>query len=270
MIKVATYNIQFSLHPDQIIENILMIASNGVSVICLQEVVVYNEHSNIIDAVLRKLGSNWQAIYHLGKSRDVLSAGNCILWNTKVLELIKNKNISLPYSKTLSLHEKVFSWLAGGITVPFMRRVVVGYFTYKNKTLRITNLHLDHNGGSENRHNQLKYLIGKLQQDKKIKYDIICGDFNNFDLFNKKEIEVYKNILCDYDDATINIDWSGDLNLIDTTAGLKLLQILIKFFDIHLRKKLDFIWVRNIKFTPSKKMSVKGSDHLPIISSLTI
>ena len=248
-----------------------MMVKNGVSIVCLQEVICYKQENNIITTLLQKLGEDWKAICHLGKEQNVLGMGNCILWNTRVLNITKKQDVLLPYSKKLSLHEKAFSWLAGGTVIPFRRRAIIGYFMYKNQRLRVTNVHLDHNGGKKNRCRQLNYLINILQQESNNTSDIICGDFNNFDLLgNNNELKEYIHILHDYEDTTTKIDWSADLYLIDTTAGNKFLQILIKNLHIHLRKKLDFIWVKNVTFSGSEKMLLPGSDHLPVVTSLLI
>src|SRR5690554_2260376 len=131
MLKIATYNIQFSLHPDSIERNLVKIANEGVSIICLQEVVVYNKDSNIISRILNRLGSNWEAKCHLGEGSDLLSMGTCILWNNKLVKNIDIKKIILPFSENLRFPEKVFSILAGGVSTPFLRRAISAEFEFK-------------------------------------------------------------------------------------------------------------------------------------------
>ncbi len=272
MLKIATYNIQFSLHPHQLQQNILALKKQGIAIICLQEVTVTANQPSIIELLLAKLGPDWQAIWHLGKDKNVQGMGNCILWNNRVLKLLKHSNVLLPYSNKFTQLEKVLSWLAGGVTTPIQRRSVIGYFRYKNKTVRLTNVHLDHNGGSKNRYHQLKFLMTRLQQmqlRKKPDFDIICGDFNILDpLKNRKEIKLYQQLLADYQDATATIAWTADLYHIDSTLGSTWLQVLIQRCHIHVRKKLDFIWVKNTQFAHSQVLKMPGSDHLPIITSL--
>lgn len=271
MIKLATYNIQFSLHQEQIQQNVMAMVKDGVALICLQEVVIHRQKDNIVTTLLQKLGHGWRAACHVGTEQTLLGMGNCILWDSKVLKLTRKQNLLLPYSEKLALHEKIFSWLAGGITVPFKRRVIVGYFKYKNKKLRVTNVHLDHNGGIKNRTSQLKYLLNALDQSDNSLSDIICGDFNNFNLRGQNdELESYHKILHEYQDATATIVWSADLHAIDTSTGSRFFQIFIQGLGIHLKRKLDFIWVKNLSFAQSHKMIVPGSDHLPLVTSLFI
>ena len=125
-IKLATYNIQFSKHPQEIIENIVEMDHMGVSVFCLQEVVMISNEPFIIDRLLKNLGSNWKTIHHLGKEKSELGMGNCIIYNSKVLNLIKAEREILPKSKSLALHEKIFSWIVAGITSTFQRRIIIG------------------------------------------------------------------------------------------------------------------------------------------------
>ncbi len=270
MLKIATYNIQFSVNSQQIINTLKMLAKDGVSVFCLQEVVP-NFQDNIVDKILDGLGSNWQAIYHLGDDQGFLNMGNCIIWNKRKLKLTKSNKVTLPYSGNLLLHEKIFSLLAGGITKPFKRRVITGYFTYRKKSIRITNIHLDHNGGLKNRKKQLQFLIEKLNSDEAFFYDIICGDFNNLNLWkNDREILAHQEILTGYVEATSNILWTADLNYIDTSSGVKSLQRLIVLFDIHLKRKLDYVWTSNIRNISSETILANGSDHLPVVVQLEI
>ena len=112
------------------------------------------------------------------------------------------------------------------------------------------NIHLDHSGGMSNRLKQLKHFMKLLSESRSIRREIICGDFNCFDLLkNGKEERIYQELLgSSFVDATSNIGWTADLNDIDTSMGSENFQKMIKLFKIHLRKKLDYVWLKNIKF----------------------
>lgn len=270
---IATYNIQFSQHPKEIEKNILTMVSMGTSVFCLQEVVFDSDKTFIIGVLLKKLGNNWKAIYNLGNKKSILGMGNCIIWNTKILNLEKEQKEFLPKCKSLKINERIFSLIVAGITAPFQRRVIIGYFKFNNVIIRISNIHLDHNGGLENRKKQLLYLINILKKNKSINHEIICGDFNSLDLLNNgKEIIMQRKILGDYFiDVSKDSGWTADLYNIDIiNSGMKLIKLLIKYLHLHIRRKLDYIWVKNITSFGCKKLILKGSDHNPLIAYLDI
>lgn len=268
---LVTYNIQFSYHTEEIKKNILKMALMGASIFCLQEVVCNSDQTFIVNILLEKLGSDWKAIHNLGAENSKLEMGNCIIWNTKVLKLEKEQKEFLPKHKALVVHEKIFSWIVGGITVPFQRRVIVGYFKFNNISIRITNIHLDQNGGLKNRKIQLKYLANTLRKNS-YTHEIICGDFNSFDLLKTgKEARMHAEILSkDFVDVSKDSGWTADLNDIDLDKGNTVFKFLIKNMRIHIRRKLDYIWAKNITSLKCEKLLLKGSDHKPLISCLEI
>lgn len=268
----VTYNIQFSQHPEKIKENILKMAKMGTSVFCLQEVVCNYDKNFIVNVLLKKLGRDWDAIYNLGKEKSELGMGNCIIWNNKVLSLERKQKEFLPNSRVLAIHEKFFSWIVGGVTTPFQRRIIIGYFKLNNTFIRISNIHLDHNGGIKNRKKQLLYLINVLNKNKSVKHEIICGDFNSFDLLkNGREVIMQKEILGNqFIDISKNSGWTADLNNIDIKNGGTFFKFLIKSMHLHIRRKLDYIWVKNIVNYSCTKLLLKGSDHNPLIAYLDI
>jgi endonuclease/exonuclease/phosphatase family metal-dependent hydrolase len=269
---VATYNIQSSLHPSQITKNILKMARKGVTVFCLQELVAYRDRPFIGDLLLKKLGKDWQAVYHLGQARSLLGMGNGIIWHTKTLTLKDHQKVLLPPSPPLAIHEKAFVWLAAGLTAPLRRRALIGRFRFNGKLVRITNLHLDFNGGTVQRVKQLKYLKNLLAHDNKNAREIICGDFNCLDLLNiGAEHRIYHQVLGDqYQDASERVGWTGDLNKIDSSQGMKLFARLIKIFRLQVRRKIDYVWVKNVTVEECYKLAWSGSDHYPVLASLRI
>ncbi|MEX2007600.1 MAG: hypothetical protein WD992_02390 [Candidatus Levyibacteriota bacterium] len=268
---VATYNLQFSLHLEEVKDNILSMVGMGVNLFCLQEVINKTGKVSVIELLLNELGSNWRAVCNLGTKKTILGMGNCIIWNTNVLTLKKEQKEFLPIYNRLGIHEKIFSWFAGGTTAPFQRRVIIGQFKLNEAEIRITNLHLDQNGGLMNRRKQLLYLMNILRKNKFSK-EIICGDFNSFDLLKKgKEAKMQKNILGNnFIDASRKSGWTADLNDIYFEKGSRFLTFLIKNMRVHVRRKLDYIWIKNIKCLRCDKLLLNGSDHNPIIVYLEV
>lgn len=272
ILKLVSYNIQFSKHTEQIKENVIEMASLGAAIFCLQEVTQDREKDFIIDILLKELGDNWKAIYALGKEKSPLGMGNCIIWNTKVVKLTKERVILLPKHERLAIHERVFSQIAGGITVPFQRRVIIGLFTINNVEFRLSNVHLDHSGGIQNRKKQLMYLMDVLRNGAPVAHEIICGDFNNFDLLkNGYESKMHKEVIGkDFNDSSRDIDWTADLNNIDIKNGGVFFKSLIKGLNFHIRRKLDYVWVHNIKSLRCEKLPLEGSDHYPLFAELSV
>src|SRR5690606_8351980 len=111
----------------------------------------------------------------------------------------------LPFSEKLKFPEKVFSILAGGVDSPFLRRIISVEFKLKRKKFRVTNVHLDHNGGRNNRKKQLLHLVNKLDNNREFDFEIICGDFNNLDTSKDNfENQMIESILVGFTEATRN------------------------------------------------------------------
>ena len=271
-LTIASYNIQFSLHPESLVENINIIVKNGADIICLQEVIKKPNEIFIIDQIVDNLGKDWHYDHHLEESLSVLGMGNCILWNSKRIKLEHISKITLPTSGSLAIHERIFSYLAGGISKPFKRRVLLGYFCMNSTKFTVANIHLDHNGGINNRKQQLSYLMQSQFKNSPKSIDVIAGDFNNFDLLKSgKEKRIYSNILGNnFIDATANIDSTADFNKMKFYFATNFLGWVVKRLDFHIKRKLDYIWVKNATILESKKLNLNGSDHLPILVKLII
>ncbi len=198
--------------------------------------------------------------------------GNSIIWNSKVISLLKKEKLLLPKSKSLNLPEKIFSWFAGGITATFQRRSLIAEFSLDKTKFRITNLHLDHNGGISNRNKQLTFLMDHLNNLKPTSHEIICGDFNSFDLLrNGKEKLMHDEVLGgDFIDASKDSGWTANLNDIEIHYGKAILRFILKKFHLDIRRKLDYIWIKNLDLIQCKKFQLKGSDHLPLVATLIL
>jgi endonuclease/exonuclease/phosphatase family metal-dependent hydrolase len=271
MLKIVSYNILFSKNTDKIIQTILEFADKGATAFCLQEVVLIDDKAFIIDILLGKLGHNWKAIYNVGRGDVYQNHGTCILWNTRILQYRSHKAYFLPKLQALALHENIFTLLAGHRPKPMLRRSISGVFRYKNRDIKITSLHLDHVGGLMHRNKQLRYLMHQKNEEK-VKYEIYCGDFNSFDLLRtgaEKKLLI-ESFGPDFEEASDKIKWTADLYNTESLGRQTIFLKLIKIFHLHLRRKLDYIWVKNFKVLKTHAINVKGSDHLPIIATLKI
>lgn len=269
-LKIATYNLQFSLDSRQIVHNIHLMAENEIVVFCLQEVLRLPNKTFILDLILKDLGANWKVVYHIGEEKSRLGIGTCILWNNKILQPQKTEKFLLPRKHTIAFHEWMFAKLTGGEITPYPRRAIVGYFHFSNTTVRISNIHLDHTGGLKHRQKQLLYFLDKLKDATGISHEIVCGDFNTFDLLKTgKEISILRKLFgSEFKNASKDVSWTADLNKMEITKEHSLFKAFIKVLNIHIRQKLDYIWVKDFHVINCWKVEVLGSDHFPVIAHI--
>jgi len=271
-LSITTYNIQLSLHPDIISENLLKLTKQGALIICLQEVVNYHDGRFIINHILNRLGPDWQAINHIGPQPHIQDMGNAIIFHRHFLNLLNYQHLLLPRAPKLVFHEKAFSYLAGGLKNPILRRSITATFKFHHTPIRITNLHLDPTGGLKHRQKQLLNLKDTLNHQPPVHQEIICGDFNSFDLLKTgREAAMHQHTLGNnFTNASQHIDWTGDLNRIDTKHATKLMRFLITNAHLHLRRKLDHIYTQGFNVHHCCRLPYTGSDHQPILAHLTI
>lgn len=266
---LATYNLHLCQEPDVLVRSVLKMAKEEmVDVFCFQEVVRHTDGSLLIDTVLKKLGKNWNVTSSVGNEPSWYSIGNVTMWNSKRLALKKSKNITLPASRGSTKKEAVFSQLIAGGVYEFERRSIISEFIEGKTLLQIANVHLDNIGGSTHRREQLSFVLDHM--NPKIIYSIVCGDFNTFDLKQTgNEVAELKQIFGDkYADASHGSGWTGDLYRVNFQKANPVFAFIIKKFNIHLKRKLDYIWVKGGKRRSFKKLDLPGSDHLPLVVSL--
>lgn len=266
---LATYNLHLVQDFEQIIKNIKKMADHeSVDVFCLQEVVRAPYKEFIISSLLKELGNDWSAVCYVGQEKSWLSLGNGVVWNKKKLHLKNSENILLPSNQRLTLNESVFSYLIAGDSFSFERRSIVATFQYGRHTVQIANVHLDNVGGPSRRQKQLEYILQKL--NKNIAFTVVCGDFNTFDLKQTgEEACSLQSILgVEYTDAAYDCGWTADINRVNLTRANPIFAFIIKYLHIHIRRKLDYIWVKGAKRVSLKKLNLPGSDHLPLIVTL--
>lgn len=271
-LKIATYNIQLSLNVEKITKNIFDMSQRGVSIFCLQEVMRQPEGPFIKDELLRVLGKDWEMECFFGEGEVHNALGTGLLWNTKIIQSQSIAKIVVPIIKPFLPHELVFQILLGGPVHPVTRRITSGVFVWKNNQIRITSVHLDHIGGRFHRNKQLKYILDVLNQQKDTLYEIICGDFNTFDLLHTgEEKKLLQTTLGQhFIDATENIPWTADLYNNDMKKSVLFFKAFVKRTNLHIRRKLDYIWVRNLKVVNSQDLKLSGSDHYPLVAELRI
>lgn len=271
-LRVVTYNIQFGINTQRIIENIKKLAEDDTNIICIQEIINNLPQELIVKAILKQLGSNWHASYHIGTENSRQSIGTAIFWDNNILKLKQEEKILLPKIKKFALHEKLYYWVIGEPGISKQRRATACYFLVNNSILRITNLHIDNIGGPMHRMKQITYLLSHLNKLKTPNHEIICGDFNTFDLlktgYERKLLQ--KKFGKDFIDASKNVGWTSDIYNIDFKKSIRLFPWMIKTFNIHIRSRLDYIWVKNLKVLDCRKIILPGSDHYPIIADLEL
>ncbi len=274
--SVATYNIELSKRPEKLVNNIKTIADRGATAICLQELLKRDKF--IIDMIVSKLGNNWEYEYFIGEEQDYFAHGCAILWNNSVLNITNTYRILLPKMNKLIATDMLLERIAGFKGLPMQRRCISSTFSFNNKEIRITSLHLDSMGGSKQRIKQLSYLLEYLKNSIDVDYEIIAGDFNSFEFHEYKRLQ---DIFSKYgfSDSTKSIDYSIDVNNIDFSDNgnnskmYKLAADIIKkavmLMNIHYRKKLDYIWIKGLFPINSERSNLLGSDHYPLISTIT-
>jgi len=267
---IASYNLSFSQNKSKLIQNIRMLAANSVSVFCLQEVVGREQDEDfILNVVVKLLGKEWKYVCHVGEGGERQNFGTCILWNSTGVELQKADKYYLPKIEKLRIHEYLFEKLVGGKGEIITRRGIMGIFHFNNLKILISSVHLEHVGGVKQRNKQLRFLLESAGKNK-IDHMIFAGDFNSFDLLKRgqERKSLYALFGPQFKDASEKIDWTADLHRIETPKKFPYFVKLIKLFHIHIRRKLDYIWVRNFEIISCKKYEIDGSDHLPIAAEL--
>jgi len=270
--NILSYNILLSKYSEKIISDCVEFTKDGVMIFCLQEVVKYPQKDFIIDNLLKALGKDWRAIYHLGDEKSSLNSGTCIIWNNKFITLKTSKKILLPKITQLPIHEILLNKLLGFKGSPVQRRAITGLFEYQGSEIIIASIHLDNVGGTNHRLKQLEYFIETIKKEWQAKYEILCGDFNSYDVLKTGyEQKAFGQVLGEkFEDAAKVLPWTVDLANLDTPENFPYFVMLIKALKIHFRRKLDYIWVNGLKIVDCKIVNTLGSDHYPVIAKLKI
>jgi endonuclease/exonuclease/phosphatase family metal-dependent hydrolase len=100
---------------------------------------------------------------------------------------------------------------------------------------------------------------------------ILCGDFNSFDFTKSgKELKTFQYILGeDYVDAAEHVGVTADLFNMDIPDN-PAMEGFVKKLHIHIAKKIDYMWVKKITIISCKKLTLRGSDHYPLVGEFSL
>ncbi len=258
--RVATYNIQITANPEQIIQNIAQMKEDGITLICLQEV-REQEGKAFVKQVEEVLGKDWKVAYFLDRF------GLAILWDTNIFNLQDVKKLFLPQVSKRSLSERTVDWIIRNKGESIQRKVLICTFSVFGKSFRICNVHLDWQQGPQQRAMQLRTLLKTLKDEPKVDAECLCGDFNTIHVLKENSEQFHLDELFDskYQDVTRTIPWTLDWHNSNYIAPVSFLMRKLK---IHYYQKLDYIWVKHLEAMDVRTLPMKGSDHLPIAAVL--
>jgi len=269
--KAGTYNILHSYNPSKIADNLKIMADEGVYIFALQEVVKERDKPFIGDEITRRLGKNWKMLESLREVIPGRDWGTAIIYNSTRLKLISSKNILPKKMEHLSPFQFLLSLLImGGKGIVYPRSFISAKFKIDNQVLCFSSVHPDFFANTDYRIKQLKYFLAEKIETGQEECEVICGDFNNIDLMNtKKEVtQIQRSLGEEYVDATQDIPWSVNIFNVSENHATSFFIWLKKIFPFKLRKKIDYIWTKNIEVLSSKSFNLSGSDHLPLVAYL--
>lgn len=247
-IQIVSYNLDHSNKREDISKNIQKFAQDGVKVFCLQEVrAPKNGEEFIGDFILKILGASWEGKFHISlDSKNDYGLG--LIWN-KEFEADNFVELLLPVLPKLTSFENFFeSKILSGDPTPVKRAVLIADFKHPSGEFRLSNAHLDWQGGFPQRLKQLKVLMEHLNQSPK-SVEIICGDLNTIGfLGNAKQLNEIQSLL---------------------GTGFQNFQPKFVVTTSH-HQQLDHIFGKNIKTPVAKVFRLPGSDHYPVMGEFSL
>lgn len=237
-ISILTYNILFNKAKEGI--NSVM-KNDHLDIVCFQEIETKIDNLNSIQSIGYKLADYSNSFIKFGKV-----FGLATYYNPKTLTFINSESFNLP--KTFL---ETLLFILKGVSNP--RSVLKTEFitNLSGEKLTVYNIHLYPWGSNGAKLKQIKETLNDLKINIK-EAVIIAGDFNY--PYARKKFENLINIYHLYE-ATNNIY---------CTLETKILGL------IPIRWKLDYILFKNIKLVETKKISLKHSDHYPIMATFDI
>lgn len=245
---VATYNIFDGRGGQRVVNNILRLIRDGAAIVCLQEVWPMYRGVSMSKLIDQQLPENFRSEYFLGDVAGDYSYGQGILWNANVFSAVRFEKLSLPLKSGLTLSDKLFFLVLGLSPRIFKRSAFIGVFSFGEEKLRITNLHLDFQGGDAHRVEQIKFLTNHLALLPQVEHEIICGDFNTVGLFGKRR----------------------KITMLEDFLGKRFASVLSKPYSSAIVQQLDYIFVRNLKISKAKILHLRGSDHYPVTAGVSV
>lgn len=245
---IVTYNIFDGRNTERIITNILQLIQNGASVICLQEVRQVYRNVEFATLLAERLPKHFSSKYFLEGDARWFDYGLGILWDDNVFSSSAFHQLPLPEQSHLTFWNKLFYWILGLEPKIIKRGALIGTFTCGTKKIRVTNLHLDFQGGNSHRANQLISLTDFLATQEPVEYEIVCGDFNTLGLFGKK----------------------NKVLTLEQQLGNKFQSALSGPYSSALMQQLDYIFLKNLDVRKAQILKLKGSDHRPLLAELNL
>lgn len=251
---IITYNIFDGRNAEKLINNILSLIQNGADIICLQEVRQAYKDIEFSKLLRESLPKHFEVRYFLENDMRWFDYGLGILWNTQVFSNANFQQFSLPKQPHLTFWNKLFYWLLGLEPKIIKRGALIGTFMSRwapsrhsgQDSLRITNLHLDFQGGDAHRAAQIKALMNHMATQPKVEREIICGDFNTLGLFSKQ----------------------NKIASLQNQLGNKFQSVIQKPYNSAIIQQLDYIFVKGLTVETAEISHLKGSDHYPITANL--
>lgn len=239
---IVTYNIFDGRNAEQVISNIFKLIQNGADIICLQEVRQVYKDIEFSKQLRERLPKYFEARYFLEDDMRWFDYGLGILWNTQVFSDANFQQFSLPKQPHLTLWNKLFYWVLGLEPKIIKRGALVGTFNLGSSNIRITNLHLDFQGGDTHRNAQIQVLMDYIATQPQVEREIICGDFNTLGVFGKQ----------------------SKITSLQNQLGNRFQSVIQKPYSSAIIQQLDYIFVKGLTVETAKILHLKGSDHYPI------
>lgn len=260
-ITVATYNIFHGRHTAEIVRNVTRLAIRGADVICLQEVRVVPGKQFLGGILERALGPSWRAEYLLGPGYDL---GLAIYWQSSKLALLNRREIVLPKIRSYHAGRQLTSLRVK----PIQRGALSLSFSLSREVVRITNVHLDWQGGLAHRSRQLAGLVAALDKCGRTAHEIICGDLNTVGprLWQQLQEWRLRAVLGpSFTHATAGIRKSWRLGNMKSSKSLPPGRKVLDGLRRHIGQRLDYIWSAGLTVRETSVLHVEGSDHFPVV-----
>ena len=276
-LKLLSYNLYGGVHHDRIIQGFRENKIN-YDIFCFQE---FPENDELQRPFLQFFGDKYESFKSLSWKLSERTFGLATFYDSTKFSLRKTKTIHLP-KVNLRFHERLFcSSLIGGKTpIYFDRTALITVFDYKGANLTVVNTHLAWEGGLNHQIDQLSYILEELKKLKLFNGVIIlCGDFNVISDSNngKLFIDVVKHN--GLEDLSNNIYYSCDFaspyswpedKVRPVKTFLKFLMKLANKLGFEVKKKIDYVFGKNLREYSSTMISIEGSDHYPISINFSI
>lgn len=267
-LRLASYNIQNGVHRVAIERNVRKLTDDGVDIFCIQEARDIKQDF-IGDGLKTQLGGEWQGEHFLGTENPRIDLGLSIFWKTGKLQLKELEKIHLPKVEKLGFFERQVT----STPKPSQRGAIIATFDVNGAPLRVTNLHLDWQGGIPQRITQLKFLASQIKQKPDVAHEVICGDFNTLGrqaVIKAQQNEMQRILGDEFTEVFPDLKWTADGSSIDPQRGLSSIQSLLVNLGIRFYQRLDYVFVKGMTVFDAKMERLDGSDHYPLVVTCSL